>query len=86
MRIIADHVKAAVFIAAEGVIPSNKGQGYILRKLIRRAHALIYNLHNRGNQLVSPLVSTIMNIYANNYQGFEKSTENWNKIENIIKL
>jgi len=37
IRIIVDHLVASVFISASGVIPSNKEQGYVLRKLLRRA-------------------------------------------------
>ncbi len=37
MRIIADHIKASVFLIDEGLIPSNKAQGYFLRRLLRRA-------------------------------------------------
>jgi alanyl-tRNA synthetase len=36
-RIIADHVKASLFLASDGVRPGNVGQGYILRRLVRRA-------------------------------------------------
>lgn len=36
-RIVADHIRASVFLISDGVIPSNKDQGYILRRLLRRA-------------------------------------------------
>ena len=65
-RIIADHIRAAVFLTVEGVRPGNKDREYILRRLIRRAvrHIKLINLQT---DMTSDLVSATVNIFRDYY-------------------
>jgi alanyl-tRNA synthetase len=65
-KIIADHLRAAVFLIGDGSVPSNKDQGYVLRKLIRRAadHSRILKIKYH---LIKELCSKIIDTYKNAY-------------------
>jgi len=65
-RIIADHLKAAVFAISDGVSPSNKGAGYVVRRLIRRAIVQANRLGIKEN-FSSQLAEVVCNIYTKIY-------------------
>lgn len=69
MRIIADHMRAAVFLAANGVIPSNKQQGYVMRRLVRRAALKMRNLMGEltDAQVFSLIIKSVVNSYKDSY-------------------
>ncbi len=62
MRIIADHVKSAVFIVNDGVSPGNKEQGYVLRRLIRRS--VKYGMELGIRKFVKDIAHSIFVIYT----------------------
>ena len=66
IRIIADHVKAAVFLISEGILPSNVEKGYILRRILRRA--IRYGkLLGFAEQFLIPLAQKVVEIYKDVY-------------------
>jgi HAD superfamily hydrolase (TIGR01509 family) len=71
-RIIADHLRAAVFVLAEGIAPSNLGHGYILRRLVRRAIRHGKQLDVR-DQFCSDIAKIIINIHKHDYPELEKN-------------
>jgi len=81
VRIIADHIRASVFIISDGITPSNLDRGYVLRRLLRRAirHG---NLLKMPNGFLLPLAETVIDIYREFYPELEM---NKNKILEEIK-
>ena len=73
-RIIADHIRAIVFLASEGVMPSNKERGYVLRRLIRRAVANAKMLKIKENILPN-LAKIVIDNYSSQYPILDKSQE-----------
>jgi alanyl-tRNA synthetase len=66
MRIVADHIKASVFIIADGIEPSNTERGYVLRRLIRRA---IRQGHLLGikNNFTNDIAKEVQKMYGEAY-------------------
>jgi alanyl-tRNA synthetase len=77
MRIIADHMRAAIMMMTDGVLPSNKTQGYLLRRLIRRS--LLYGRKlglSHDLTYIGRLVEPMCNVYERAYpQVTQKAAE-----------
>ncbi len=80
-RIIADHIRAAVFLAADGVVPANKAQGYFARRLIRRS-IRFGHLIGLTKPFLTELVPPIAQMYANIYPEIQEKTQ---EITNILR-
>jgi len=72
MRIIADHLRASIFLIGDGCLPSNKDRGYILRRLIRRAIVFASKLGINQN-FTGKILDIYISIYKEWYPELEKN-------------
>lgn len=79
MRIIIDHSKAMTFLIHDGVVPSNEGRGYILRRLIRRAYRHGKLLGIEG-EFLTKTMSQVIPVYKEEYPGLTESRDRIFKI------
>lgn len=78
MRIIADHFVGASFMASSNIVPSNKEQGYIMRRLIRRG---LDNYYALGGKDVSPVIENVVEQYKDTDPDL---ITNFEKIKNVL--
>lgn len=83
MRIIADHLKGSVMMIAEGLEPSNKQQGYLLRRLLRRAAFKVFRMKPGAKSSdFDDIITTIFEIYKGVYLD---SSRDFDRVSGIIK-
>ena len=84
LRIIADHSRAATFLVSDGVVPSNEGRGYVLRKIIRRAlrHSNLLQVSASVPATVLPAMADAVKLEMGAaYPGLE---ENFSRVQQIL--
>lgn len=74
LRVISDHARALVFLAADGVLPSNEGRGYIFRRILRRAvrHGKLLGL---DRPFLADIATTVINLLGSYYTELQMQQE-----------
>ena len=81
MKVIADHSRAAAFLICDGVLPSNEGRGYVLRRIMRRAIR-----YGRNIGLIDPFLHvTVEKVFDIMAQGYPELKESAAFILNVVK-
>ncbi len=81
-RVLADHTRALTFAISDGIYPSNYSRGYILRKILRRAHRFAQKIGYEDKPIIYRLVPVVVDIMKDAYPELE---EKKSEIEIIIK-
>ncbi len=71
-RVIADHLRSSCFLIADGVLPSNEGRGYVLRRIMRRAMRHVHIL-NYNDLLMHKLAPTLISNMKMSYPELERA-------------
>ena len=80
LRVITDHIRSTTFMVCDGVVPSNEGRGYVLRRLLRRAAR-----HGRLLGINRPFLSEIIDVVAReNYSEYPELTEKLDYIKRVV--
>ena len=66
LRVVADHLRGAAFLVADGVRPANKEQGYVLRRMIRRAVRVAHSI-GLTEDFLAEVVPTVTDLYRDSY-------------------
>ncbi|MBU1709867.1 MAG: alanine--tRNA ligase [Proteobacteria bacterium] len=79
MRVIADHARATTFLVADGVLPSNEGRGYVLRRIMRRAirYGRALGLHT---PFLAGIIATVVDEMQAGYSHISDARELLNKV------
>ncbi|MEG2583040.1 MAG: alanine--tRNA ligase [Oscillospiraceae bacterium] len=81
LRVITDHVRSTVFLVSDGVLPSNEGRGYVLRRLLRRAAR-----HGKMLGVSEPFLFKLAKVVAEESKAaYPELIQNFEYIERVIK-